>query len=68
MYSCKKIVDKASDYTECQLKWYERLAYKFHLLMCKNCRLFVKQFGVMVQSLSKLKFKDDTQFNEKIIK
>jgi len=68
MYSCKKIADKASDYTEGQLKWHERVAYRFHLLMCKHCRRFVKQFGVMIGSLSKFKWQDDTQLNEKIIK
>lgn len=68
MYNCKKMVDKASRYTEGQLKWYERIAYKLHLLMCGHCRRFVKQFELMVQSFSKLKWQDDTQLNEKIIK
>tara|TARA_B100000949_G_C14181205_1_gene407575 strand:- start:200 stop:493 length:294 start_codon:yes stop_codon:yes gene_type:complete len=68
MYSCKKIVEKASDYTEVQLKWHERIAYKLHLLICGHCRLFLKQFGLMVQSFSKFKWQEDTHLNEKIIK
>lgn len=68
MYNCKEMVDEASRYTEGQLKWYERIAYKLHLLMCRHCRRFIKQFRLMIQSLSKFKWQDDTRFNEKIIK
>ncbi len=68
MYSCKEIVEKASHYTEGQLNWHERVAYKLHLLMCRYCRRFVKQFQLMVQSFSRFKWQGDTQLNERIIK
>ncbi len=68
MYSCKEVVDKASHYTENQLKWRVRLAYKLHLLMCRHCQRFIKQFGLMVQSFPTLKWQEDTQLNKKIIK
>lgn len=68
MYNCKKMVDEASRYTEKQLKWYERIAYILHLLMCRHCRRFIKQFRLMVQSFSMFKWHHDTQLNEKIIK
>ena len=67
MYSCKEVVEQASHYTENQLKWHERFAYRLHLMMCRHCQRFVKQFRLMVQSFSKIKWQEDTLLNEEII-
>lgn len=43
MLTCKELVARSSDLLDDQLGFRERLAVRRHLLLCRNCRRFIKQ-------------------------
>mgnify|MGYP000891849126 CR=1 FL=1 len=56
MLKCHQIVDQSSDYLEHDMSFRQRLQFRMHLLMCHNCRRFIRQFKAAIQmtkSLSK---------------
>ncbi len=40
--SCKDIVSQSTDLIDKDSKWANRLAIRFHLLMCHHCRRFIR--------------------------
>lgn len=54
MKTCKEIVEHAAEYTDKRLAWYKVIAYRFHLLMCKHCRHFVRQYQLLTSSIPKI--------------
>jgi hypothetical protein len=45
MLTCRELVQQeASDYIDQQLSWRRRVGVALHLLMCGNCRQFLRQF------------------------
>jgi len=54
MLSCKELVARSSDFLDGQLSFREKLAVRRHLLLCKNCRRFIKQMHLTQQVLRKL--------------
>lgn len=44
MLSCKEVTQRAGDWTDGQLGWRERLAMRWHLLLCSFCRRFLRQY------------------------
>ncbi|WP_266325212.1 zf-HC2 domain-containing protein [Methylophaga sp. OBS4] len=55
MFSCKDIHDKASHYLDHEAGLMTRLGVLFHLLMCGQCRQFLKQLKLAVSTVSRLK-------------
>ncbi|AFJ01306.1 hypothetical protein Q7C_125 [Methylophaga frappieri] len=51
MFRCKDIAHHASDYLDQQLTWRQRLAFKLHLFICRNCRQYVHQIGQTVAGI-----------------
>ncbi|SDH37227.1 anti-sigma factor family protein [Pseudomonas panipatensis] len=43
MLTCKQLVALSSDLLDSQLSLREKLAVRRHLLVCRNCRRFLKQ-------------------------
>ncbi len=66
MLSCKQVATVASDYLDknTPLKWQIRL----HLLMCANCRRFVRHLKITQQVGAKLIIKETTEDAEAVWK
>jgi hypothetical protein len=48
MLTCRELVQQhSSDYIDKQLALRERAAVLFHLLLCGNCRLFIRQLRLL---------------------
>ncbi|BAU73136.1 anti-sigma factor family protein [Metapseudomonas furukawaii] len=43
MLTCKELVARSSDLLDDQLSFRERLAMRRHLVLCRNCRRFIRQ-------------------------
>ncbi len=44
MLSCREMAHRyAGDYLDGQLGWRERIMFRWHLLICKNCPRFIAQ-------------------------
>jgi len=54
MLSCKDITHIASEGLEKEMPFFKRLQFSMHLAMCKNCRHFMDQIELTVNTLSKL--------------
>ena len=55
MFSCKDVHDKASHYLDEDMGLLARIGILMHLLMCGQCRLFVKQLKLTVATVSLMK-------------
>jgi hypothetical protein len=66
MLSCKQVATIASDYLDksTPLKWQIRL----HLLMCANCRRFVRHLKITQQVGAKIIIKETTEDAEAVWK
>lgn len=49
MLSCKNIAEHAGDIHDKQLPLAKRLAVSFHLILCKACRRFVRQYRISAE-------------------
>ncbi len=54
MLTCKDVCDNATRHIEGRPGPGDRIALGFHLLMCKQCRRFMRQFKVMISTSAKL--------------
>ncbi|WP_044870515.1 zf-HC2 domain-containing protein [Pseudomonas sp. LFM046] len=43
MLNCKELVARSSDLLDGTLSFRERMALRRHLMLCRNCRRFIKQ-------------------------
>jgi len=66
MLSCKQVATVASDYLDnnTPLKWQIRL----HLLMCANCRRFVRHLKITQQVGTKITLNESTEDTEAVWK
>ncbi len=48
MLNCRDITKQASDYVDGHLSVRQRLAFAFHLLICGQCRAFLRQLRLAV--------------------
>lgn len=51
MLSCKELVACASDYLDEQQGFVQRLRTRQHLLLCRHCRLFIRQLRLTQATL-----------------
>ena len=51
MMSCKQVCDNATEYLETPTSLAERWSLWSHLVVCRHCRRFLRQFNLMVQSI-----------------
>lgn len=54
MLNCREVAERASAYLDAGLGWRERLQMRLHLAMCRICREYVRQLGLIVSALHKL--------------
>ncbi len=43
MLSCKQTIELSSKNLDASLSWYQRLGMRLHLMVCHNCRRYIKQ-------------------------
>jgi predicted anti-sigma-YlaC factor YlaD len=55
MFSCKEIAQQASEHIDQQLNWQQRLAFRSHLFICRNCRRYINQLRSSIGSLKLLR-------------
>ena len=54
MDSCQEVAEQASQYLDGQLTPGQRIKMRIHLMMCHQCRKFMGQFDVTVDTIKKL--------------
>lgn len=59
MLSCKQIAQQASEHIDQQLNWQQRLAFRFHLFICRNCRRYINQLRSSIGSLKLLRTREE---------
>lgn len=50
MLSCKDVTQRAGDWTDGHLPWRARLAVRLHLLLCRLCRRFLRQYRLAAET------------------
>ena len=50
MLSCREVVDHADAYVAGELSRRQRFAMQLHLLMCRHCRRYVRQFNSLIKA------------------
>lgn len=66
MLSCKDINHLASDHIDNNLPFFKKIQFKLHLFMCHNCRNFIKQFKITVETLKKVNLPVETPENVEV--
>jgi hypothetical protein len=54
MLKCRDIAEQASDYIEGRQSFRQRLAVAFHLLICGNCREFIRHLRLALTFYSRV--------------
>jgi len=54
MLTCKEITQLATAYAEGQLRLMDRIRFRLHIGMCRNCRTYVRQLRATARSLGRL--------------
>jgi hypothetical protein len=55
MWSCRQVTERATDYLECDLRWFERLQCRLHLLMCRACARYLGQLRLTRAAMQALR-------------
>jgi hypothetical protein len=69
MLSCKDITDHANAYLEKDLPFSKRLSVRLHLFVCVNCRRYMQQLRITIQTLGLMKEEPppDEDFTHRLI-
>ncbi len=51
MLTCKEITELCTEYLERRMPPMQRLSFRFHLMLCRNCRVYLDQMQVTVDAL-----------------
>ncbi|WP_461521097.1 anti-sigma factor family protein [Porticoccus sp.] len=51
MLSCREVVINADQLLDGELSWRRRLAVKVHLLICHNCRRYLRQLQRLIVAI-----------------
>jgi pyrroloquinoline quinone (PQQ) biosynthesis protein C len=51
MLKCDEVAAQASDFLDQEMTFSQKAAFRLHLLYCSNCRRFVRQLGLLKQSV-----------------
>ena len=54
MLTCKEITELVTAFAEGQLGLLDRIRFRLHISMCRNCRAYVRQLRVTAKGLGKL--------------
>ena len=47
--SCKEVTEFLADYLDSQLSLRQRLVFRLHLLMCRNCRRYLDSYAATIR-------------------
>jgi len=61
MLSCKHTIAQSSDYLEKELSFWKKAGMKMHLVICVNCRNYVKQLKRTILMLRGIKTKEPSE-------
>jgi len=66
MFKCKDIGYRASDYLAGEMNLSERVRFRLHLSICRNCQRFMQQMHLLHDTLPQHQFPepDDTQIEK----
>ncbi len=54
MLTCKELTELVTAYAEGALPFGDRLRFRLHIAMCRDCRAYVRQLQVTARTLGKL--------------
>ncbi len=54
MLTCKEITELVTDYAEGNLSFMDRIRFRMHIGMCRNCRRYVRQVKATAAALGML--------------
>ncbi len=54
MLTCKEITELVTDYVEGNLSFADRIRFRMHVAMCRNCRRYVRQLKATAAAMGKL--------------
>jgi anti-sigma factor RsiW len=54
MLTCRELTELVTDYAEGNLSLRDRIRFRFHLGLCRNCRRYVRQLKATVAALGRL--------------
>jgi len=54
MLSCKELTELITDYVEGRLSLMQRMRFKLHLGLCRDCREYLRQMRLTVRTLGRL--------------
>jgi predicted anti-sigma-YlaC factor YlaD len=54
LLSCKDACENVTEYLDGETTVVQRLSMRFHLLLCKNCRTFFRQFQIVIGTAAKI--------------
>lgn len=54
MLTCKEITELVTAYAEGQLRLWDRLRFRLHIGMCRNCSAYVRQVQATAKALGRL--------------
>jgi anti-sigma factor RsiW len=54
MLTCKEITELVTAYAEGDLRLMDRIRFRLHIGMCRNCRTYVRQLRATAKALGKL--------------
>jgi hypothetical protein len=68
MPSCREVTEKASEYVEKEMSFWQRLGFRLHLFICVHCRHYVKQLRLTIGALGRMQQESTPSPNEDEIK
>ncbi len=54
MLTCKELTEIITDYLEGHMSFGQRLRFQLHVGMCRNCRAYLRQMKLTIQTLGKV--------------
>lgn len=54
MLTCKELTELITDYLEGHLSLLERMRFEWHLGMCRDCRMYLRQMRATIEALRTL--------------
>jgi predicted anti-sigma-YlaC factor YlaD len=54
MLTCQQITELITDFLEGRLSWRDRVKFQLHLGLCRNCRAYLRQMKLTLETLGRL--------------
>ena len=64
MLTCRNIMEGGSDFIDGQMLSNKRIGFRIHLLLCSNCRRFMKNFRTTINYVKALPDRDQLSEEE----